>query len=457
MSEYLRRDFLRAVWRSGLAVGTAGSGLALLAGCARPARTPVSAPSELRPVRDPTTGLELLRLPEGFRYFSFGWTGDVLGDGSRTPPNHDGMGIVGQRDGRLVLIRNHELWEDTGAFALPGRAYDPGAGGGTVTLELDLAAERLVAARASLAGTCANCSGGVTPWGSWVSSEEQVRAEGEVLKARDGRAMTRFERPHGFNFEVPIDGEASHEPLYAMGQFRHEAVAVDRRSGIVYQTEDRAEAGFYRFLPAVPGRLAAGGRLQMLRVEGSGEMRQGLRVGQRWTTSWVEITDPTRAHALGSTDQGGCFAQGRSQGGAVFTRLEGIYAGAGRIYFISTSGGDAKAGQVFAYDPERERLELVYESPGAAEMYYPDQMTGAPDGSLVLCQDSYRGDHPQALYWLGRDGRVRVVALNHAEVEGKHGVAEWSGACFSPDGKWLLANIYTPGFSVAITGPWDRL
>ena len=32
--------------------------------------------------------------------------------------------------------------------------------------------------------------------------------------------------------------------------------------------------------------------------------------------------------------------------------------------------------------------------------------------------------------------------------------AEWAGTCFSPDGRWLFANIYAPGFTVAITGPW---
>ncbi len=48
----------------------------------------------------------------------------------------------------------------------------------------------------------------------------------------------------------------------------HEAVAVDPRTGIVYETEDRGTSGFYRFLPAERGNLAAGGRLQMLAVRG---------------------------------------------------------------------------------------------------------------------------------------------------------------------------------------------
>lgn len=32
--------------------------------------------------------------------------------------------------------------------------------------------------------------------------------------------------------------------------------------------------------------------------------------------------------------------------------------------------------------------------------------------------------------------------------------AEFCGACFSPDGKWLFVNIQTPGTTLAITGPW---
>ncbi len=32
------------------------------------------------PAPDETTGLPLLLLPEGFRYLSFGWTGDMMSD-----------------------------------------------------------------------------------------------------------------------------------------------------------------------------------------------------------------------------------------------------------------------------------------------------------------------------------------------------------------------------------------
>ena len=48
----------------------------------------------ISPKKDETTGLELLKLPDGFRYWSYSWTGDVMSDGVRCPNLHDGMAVV---------------------------------------------------------------------------------------------------------------------------------------------------------------------------------------------------------------------------------------------------------------------------------------------------------------------------------------------------------------------------
>ena len=48
----------------------------------------------VRPTRDETTGLALLQLPEGFRYWSYSWTGDEMSDGVPCPNLHDGMAVV---------------------------------------------------------------------------------------------------------------------------------------------------------------------------------------------------------------------------------------------------------------------------------------------------------------------------------------------------------------------------
>lgn len=34
---------------------------------------------------------------------------------------------------------------------------------------------------------------------------------------------------------------------------------------------------------------------------------------------------------------------------------------------------------------------------------------------------------------------------------------ELAGACFSPDGATLFVNVFSPGKTLAITGPWSRI
>src|SRR5687767_9145550 len=80
----------------------------------------------LAPVKDAATGLPLLLLPGGFRYVSFGWTGDRLDDGTPTPSAHDGMAALPAGRNRVRLVRNHELGLGRPAFA-PAVAYDPQA------------------------------------------------------------------------------------------------------------------------------------------------------------------------------------------------------------------------------------------------------------------------------------------------------------------------------------------
>jgi hypothetical protein len=58
--------------------------------------------------------------------------------------------------------------------------------------------------------------------------------------------------------------------------------------------------------------------------------------------------------------------QGFDKGGASFTRLEGCWYDSGSIFFTSTDGRTAGEGQVWQYDPRREELTLIFESPEQA-------------------------------------------------------------------------------------------
>lgn len=402
----------------------------------------------IRPVKDATTGLPLLELPEGFRYLTIGWTGDPMDEGRRTPPLHDGMAAFPGDNGQVILVRNHEIAAGP-AFGNP--AYDAQAGGGTTTIVFDPDAERVVKMRPSLSGTMRNCAGGPTPWGSWLTCEESVAGP---------RDRNPLPVQHGYIFEVPSRGDARPEPIRSMGCFVHEAIAVDPRTGIVYETQDRAQAGLYRFVPTTPGRLAAGGRLQMLAVDGRPrfDTSRGQRSGAAYDIGWVDIPEPDRAHAGTGNDGLGVLQQGLDRGGAIFSRLEGAEFGDGRLYITATDGGEARMGQVWEIDPERERMRLLFESPGANVLDMPDNLCLSPRGGLVICED---GRSVASVHGLTREGRIFRFARNNVTLAGEHnGItgdftgSEFAGATYSPDGRWLFVNTQSPGITFAVTGPW---
>jgi secreted PhoX family phosphatase len=392
--------------------------------------------------------------------------GAPLASGVATPPAHDGMAAFSR--GRLVrLVRNHELTEAPfyeGPFD-PGAAhiYDHAVGGGCTTIEFDPRSGGFGTAWSSLVGTAENCAGGPTPWGSWLSCEETT----EGLDAG-------FEQPHGYVFEVPAsaDGPVVPEPLRALGRFVHEAVAVDP-DGVVYLTEDNGEPadGFYRFLPDRRGQLQAGGRLQMLAVDGHPgyDTVTGQTVGAALNVHWVDIDDPDPAGA--EAEPASVFLQGLDKGGARFMGGEGIAWRGGTVYFTASEGGDAELGQVWSYRPrsrDRGTLRLVYESSDAAQLDQPDNLEASPRGGLVLCEDGDGEDVAGGTNFVrGIDGRGRIFpfAENTTPLdlsllepdefpEGTLGTSEFAGARFSPDGQWLFVNIQYLGTTYAITGPW---
>lgn len=457
-----RRNFLH-LSAAGVAVGAPLAALLAQAESGSPWRSD-GGYGPIRPVADEATGQSLLMLPEGFRYRSFGWTGQVMSDGKPTPPRHDGMAVVRQRGSKLTLIRNHEVTTDKGSFGDRRNTYDPAAGGGTTTLQFDTRKERFTSAKVSLAGTLANCSGGPTPWGSWLSCEEAVMNPAQSHDNEDGLGpvVSKFQKPHGFVYEVPARGRVNPEPIKAMGQFAHEAVAIDPQSGIAYETEDRyVEAGFYRYLPSEPGKLRQGGRLQMMCVEGRGQMTQDVPAGERLATHWVDIEDPEQGHTPATTDWSGVFNQGKTAGGTPFTRLEGCWYANGEIYFTSTDGGNAKQGQVYAYDPRDGSVRLLFESPNKEVLNRPDNLTVSPRGGMVICEDGDR--QGMMLMGLSQAGQIFPFSRNNLifdgswnDLTGDWRQMEWCGVCFSPDGHWMFANIQTPGITFAITGPWEK-
>lgn len=425
----------------------------------------------LHVVNDETSGLPLLRLPEGFRYKTFSWAGSKLHDGNQVPGAADGMGVVRQQGSRVTLVRNHELQGSSGSMGDRAIAYDRATPGGTTTLVFDTASEELVDSYISLAGTLFNCAGGVTPWGTWLSCEEAAFSPRLTHMRPTGKHrwwdIETARKEHGFVFEVPADGVADPVPIVEMGQFEHEAVAIDPATGIAYMTEDMGpSAGFYRFIPDTPGQLRLGGRLQMMKVSGRPDMTDYLRLGEELDTEWVDIPDPSQGFIPGTRTGRGVSDQGLAAGASRFVALEGCAYDEGHIWFTSKLGGRFMAGYVLEYDPVREKIWMVFESQGHDHFSGPDNIVMSPRGSLVICEDRMsKPTDAQSIAGLTREGAFYRFCQVNPDLGGKYGghrlastalKSEWAGATFSEDGEWMFVNIYDPGVTVAITGPWQE-
>jgi secreted PhoX family phosphatase len=332
-----------------------------------------------------------------------------------------------------------------------------------------------------------NCSGGRMPWGSWVTCEETVNGP-DVGPDFTGTSNVPLTRPHGFVFEVPVDGRSSGEPITAAGRFAHESVAYDPHGGHLYLTEDNFgwPSGFYRYKPGRhprgTGRLDNEGRLQMLAVHGRPNVDLAASQPRRATykVEWVDIDDPAPtfpytpgqpAPTANDTALTHVARQGWAQGAAYFSRLEGSAYDDGVVYFTSTQGGGPAetslgpiadgfgngSGQIWAYHTRSARLQLLYESPGPDVLDLPDNVTTSPRGTLVVCEDNVNDNYVRGLT---SGGQLFDIALNRltSGTGADRSNDEFAGSTFSPDGHTLFVNIQAGrGLTFAIWGPWRRI
>lgn len=453
-----RRHFLKT--SGALTLGF--SGLHALLGCGSAANSALA--DRFGPLRSDPDGI--LDLPEDFTYRIISRAGDRMDDGFFVPGLPDGMATFPGPDGLTLLVRNHEVnadaGADQGAFGpdnellerLDAAAlYDAGANGqpclgGVTTLVYDTQARHVVRQHLSLAGTLRNCAGGSTPWNTWITCEETVQ-----------RADARCAHDHGYPFEVPASAEpglAAPIPLKAMGRFNHEAVAVDPASGIVYQTEDAHDGLLFRYLPDQPGRLAEGGRLQALAVVDQPSLdtrnwdAQTVTPGTVLAARWIDLDDV-------QAPDNDLRLRGFANGAARFARGEGMWYGNDAVYFACTNGGSAQKGQIWRYVPgSSEDTPQESDEPGTLELFIEpndgslidnaDNLTVAPWGDLILCED---GSGEQYLVGVTPAGDLYKFARNAISD------SEFAGVTFAPDGSTLFVNIQGDGLTMAITGPWQ--
>jgi uncharacterized protein len=336
-----------------------------------------------------------VRLPNGFHSRIVARGNELVPDTEyRWHIASDGMAAFPRDDGGYVLVSNSETLEG-GASALrfgrDGRVED---------------AYRI------LSGTTQNCSGGGTPWGTWLSCEE----------VDDGRV-----------WECDPSGRKRALVHPAMGVFKHEAAAVDPRDRRVYMTEDLEDGGLYRYTPSDWPDLSKG-RLEIARADGG-------------AVEWVEVPDPlarrqdTRRQVPGSLR---------------LERGEGIWLD-GHTLYVSTTMDH----RVHAYDTRRERIEVIYDglATKSAPLLRVDQMTGSRAGEIFVCEDIATDEIDMGV--IDRDRRVsRFLSVTGPQ----HERSEVTGVTFDPSGRRMYFSsqrafpeselLPGPGAIYEITGPF---
>jgi uncharacterized protein len=337
-----------------------------------------------------------VRLPEGFESRVIARGNEVVpGTGYRWHLASDGMATFPHRGGGFVLVSNSETLD-----------------GGASALRIGADGEVRDAYRI-LSDTTQNCSGGGTPWGTWLSCEE----------IEDGKV-----------WECDPSGRKRAVAHPAMGIFKHEAAAVDARERRVYLTEDLIDGGLYRYTPTRWPELSAG----LLEI---------ARVGRGGAVEWVEVPDPSAARER---------TRRQVPGSTRFARGEGIWLD-GHTLYVSTTADD----RVHAYDTRSGRIRVVYDglASASAPLLRVDQLTGSRAGEVFVCEDIATEEIDIGV--IERNGSVsRFLSVTGPQHRG----SELTGVTFDPTGSRMYFSsqrafpksdtLPGPGAIYEITGPF---
>ncbi|MCB2377465.1 DUF839 domain-containing protein [Hymenobacter sp. BT635] len=296
---------------------------------------------------------------------------------------------------------------------------------------------------ASIVGTYNNCSGGVTPWNTIVTCEENT-----PTAPTDSNADGYLD--FGWNVEIDpatrlvkdYNGDGKPDKLWKMGRMKHEniVVAADRKT--VYEGADDGSANsfVYKFVADVAGNLAEG-KLYALKLDGA--------IGTATTGTWIQVPNSTPTECSNTTPAA------LALGATSFNGVEDLEISpvTGQIYFTAKGPGTTYR---FTDAPTTVSAFGIFvgNSPDNTSRSYPiNYGTATVNEAWGTGNDNLTFDSQGNLYVLQDGGRNHVWVVRPCHTQASPAVelfavtpngCEPTGMTFSPDEKFMFISMQNP-------------
>lgn len=329
------------------------------------------------------------------------------------------------------------------------------------TTEIPLISDRPIEGKTSAIGTFANCAGGVTPWQTILTCEENYyQYYGERNFATGLRSPSRlgwekyYDNPpehYGWVVEVePKTGKA--KKLTGLGRFAHEcATCIRTKDGrvAVYSGDDKNDEFLYKFLSDSPDSLEKGelfvadikaGKWLSLSLDKQPLLKKTFKdqtevlINCRRAAQMLGATPLARPEDIeinpGNGDVLVCLTNNKPKNNFH-----------GSILKVSEEGGDHASMTFKASD------FLV----GGEDFSCPDNMAFDSAGNLWFATDMSGSAMHKAPYKKFKNNGLFYVPLKGAhagkviQVASAPTDAELTGLSFSPDGETLFLSVQHPG------------
>ena len=360
------------------------------------------------------------------------------------------------------------------------------------------------------AGTIGNCAGGNTPWGTYLTAEENIQGyfSGDASKHPEKENMKRFgmkgrnhffhkidkrfnlqsdaQSPLHFGWVVEIDPLSPDEPIKKhtmLGRAKHECaeMTIDKNGhAVVYTSDDQAFEYIYKFVSK--NIYKEGDREHNKRLLEEGVLYVA-KFADDYTLEWLPLIfgKGPLVKSKGFSSQGDVLLDTRKAadllGATPMDRPEDIAVNSktGKVYFFMTGNRSRKQDQlnsankvvrgsghiievsenhhenkakwnflvICGQDLADNKSSQFHESTSPSGRFvYPDNGAFDSYGELWVCSDGYGFPGFSDGLW-------------HCSISGKRGLtrrlatapkkAEFTGPCFTDDGKDLFLAVQHPG------------